>query len=192
MEETQAKMEAGAVPMRFEDVYLAYYKGIYNYIFGCLRHRESAEDVTADVFAAVHRNFSRLDTSRGTLSAWIFTIARNAMRDFRKRAVFRREVLGDVPEMLAMEMPFLENGGKDDTLHNPDNVWLAQLLRQLSEEEVDFLMMRYQMNLSNGEIAEALAINESAVSKRYRRLLDKLRELDKKMRDGSRCPRGET
>ena len=184
MEETQAKMEAGAVPMRFEDVYLAYYKGIYNYIFGCLRHRESAEDVTAEVFAAVHRHFSRLDASRGTLSAWIFTIARNAMRDFRKRAVFRREVLGDVPEMLAMEMPFLENGGKDDTLHNPDNVWLAQLLRQLSEEEVDLLMMRYQMGLSNGEIAEALSMNAAAVSKRYHRLLDKLRELDKKMRDG--------
>ncbi|MBR5908902.1 MAG: sigma-70 family RNA polymerase sigma factor, partial [Schwartzia sp.] len=114
-----------------------------------------------------------------------FSIARNAMRDFRKRAAFRREVLGDVPETFSPELAFPENGGKDDTLQNPDNIWLARLLRQLTEEEYNLLMMRYQMNFSNLEVAEALDINKSAVSKRYSRLLEKLRELEREIRDES-------
>lgn len=186
MAEAQAKIEAETqeeiVPVRFEDIYLAYYKGVYNFIYGYLRHRESAEDVTADVFATVHQKISLLDVSRGTISAWIFAIARNAVRDFRKRAVFHREILGGAPETLATEMPFPESGGEDDSLRNPDNIWLAQLLRQLTEEENNLLMLRYQMNFSNTEIAEILDMNTSAVSKRFRRLLEKCRELDQKMK----------
>ncbi len=189
MAETQSmnagEPQAGVVPMRFEDIYLAYYKRVYNFIYSRLLHRENAEDVTADVFVSVHRNLSRLDLSRGTFNTWIFSIARNAVRDFKKRAAFRCEVLGSVPETFAPEESFPENGGRDNTLKNPDNIWLQQLLQQLTEEEGDLLMYRYQMSLSNAEVGEILDISVEAVSARYQRLLKKCRQMSRQMEQAS-------
>ncbi len=181
MAENQPAADAGPktepFPARFEEIYLSHYKRIYNYIFSRIRHRETSEDLTADVFAAVHENLERLDPSRGPLSAWIYTVARNAVLDFRKRAAYRREILGDVPETAAPETGFMESGGKDDTLRNPDNIWLAQILCRLTEEEANLLMFRYQLQLSNAEVGNILDISTDAVSKRYQRLLQKCRQL---------------
>ncbi len=176
-EKIEQELRKGADPARFEEIYLAYYKGIYNYIYSFVRHRETAEDVTADVFASVYRNLAKLDLSRGTFSSWIYAIARNAVKDMRKRAAFRCEVLGVMPETAASETPFAENGGWDDTLKNPDNVWLQGLLEHLDEEEINLLMLRYQMGFSNQEVGKILNLSADAVSKRYRRLLMRCRKL---------------
>ena len=104
-------------------------------------------------------------------------MARNAVLDFRKRAAYRREILGDVPETTAPETDFMESGGKDDTLRNPDNIWLAQILCRLTEEEANLLMLRYQLQLSNAEVGNILDISTDAVSKRYQRLLQTCRQL---------------
>ena len=181
MAENQPAADSGPktepFPARFEEIYLSHYKRIYNYIYSCIQHREISEDLTADVFAAVHENLERLDPGRGSISAWVYTVARNTVLDFRKRAAFHREVLGDVPETAASDQPFPESGGKDDTLRNPDNIWLARILCRLTEEEANLLMFRYQLQLSNAEVGNILDISTDAVSKRYQRLLQKCRQM---------------
>ncbi len=191
MTEEQKKIEQALRDgsARFEDIYLTYYRGIYNYIYGFMGHREKTEDLTADVFVSAYRNLSQLDLSRGSFSAWIYSIARNAVRDHRKRAAFRCEVLGDVPEKADFSAPFAENGGIDDSLKNPENIWLQQILERLSDEEKDLLILRYQTGLSNQEVGAVLGLSIDAVSKRYSRLLLKCRKLAGKTRqsleDGS-------
>ncbi len=173
------KLQMGLASVRFEEIYRTYSKKIYNYVFSLIRHREIAEDITADVFVSVYRKFYQLDEERGSLSTWIYAIARNAVRDYKKRASFRREILGAAAEESGSEVGFLENGGKDDSLKNPENVWLQELLQQLTEEEVELLMLRYQMDLSNAEIGKITGLTVGAVTKRFSRLLEKCRTVGK-------------
>ena len=62
-------------------------------------------------------------------------------------------------------------------LKNPDNQRIFAILCKLSEDEREFLELRYALELSNREIGRLLNISEKAVSERYRRLLEKCRRL---------------
>lgn len=55
-------------------------------------NREVAEDLTADVFLKVLSNLDSYNPARGgSLSTWIYAIARNAVADYRKKAYVNRE-----------------------------------------------------------------------------------------------------
>ena len=53
------------------------------------------------------------------------------------------------------------------------------VLSRLTDEEREFWMMRYEMKLSNREVAQRLGDTSDNVSARYRRLLRKCRVLAK-------------
>ena len=55
-----------------------------------------------------------------------------------------------------------------------DDIW-----SWLTDEEREFWMMRYEMKLSNREVAQRLGDTPGNVSARYRRLLKKCRALAK-------------
>ena len=166
--------ESFSGPPDFDTVYRDYHARVYNYVYGRLLHREAAEDVTADVFAAVFRHFGEFDPARGSLAAWIFTIAGNLTRNYLLRVKNRREEIREtVPERP-------ENAPKerDDSLRLPENVRAERILERLSEEEREFLELRYAFGFSNEEIGRLIGTTRGAVSQRYRRLLSKCRKID--------------
>ena len=60
---------------------------------------------------------------------------------------------------------------------DPSNERLYNILRHLSDDERDFLELRYSLELKNQEIANILGISVKAVDNRYRRLLEKCRKI---------------
>lgn len=70
----------------FGKIYANHFKKIYNYIFGQMLNREISEDLTEDVFIKVLENFNRYDSSKANVSTWIYTIARNVVADYRRKA----------------------------------------------------------------------------------------------------------
>ena len=163
-------------PMDFETVYRKYHKSVFNYIYGRVLHRETAEDLAADVFLAVAANLARFNPTRGSLTTWLVTIARNLTQNYRLRASTRlEESCWDLPERLS-DAP--EKRG--DSLRSPDNIRVERILEKLSDEERDFLELRYALGLSNEEIGGISGVSADAVSQRYHRLLAKCRKLDEK------------
>lgn len=187
-------MPCDSILTLFEDMYQKYFRRIYNYAYMRLLSREAAEDAVQDVFLAAFAALDRFDPTRGLREsgtyflpadnrpsmavgsggAWLSKIAANRVTDLQKRAYRYREVsVGEVPEA-AFEGSFDEGG----TLRNPVNQRVYRILKKLSEGERELLALRYEMELTNEEIAEHMGLSVNAVSHRYSRLLAKCRRID--------------
>ncbi|MBQ7199128.1 MAG: RNA polymerase sigma factor [Selenomonadaceae bacterium] len=109
------------------------------------------------------------------LSTWIGTIARNSINDYFKRASFQRESLMDEPMEDSAKYSYVQE--EKSSFKDPSNERLYNILRHLSDDERDFLELRYSLELKNQEIANILGISVKAVDNRYRRLLEKCRKI---------------
>mgnify|MGYP002868362340 CR=1 FL=1 len=158
----------------FDTLYRKYFRRIYNYAYMRLLNREAAEDAAQEVFLAALTHIESFDLSRSDGAAWLSKIAANIVTDLQKRARNYREIsVGDVPET-AVEDNFDDEG----TLKNPVNRRAARILQKLTDDERNFLALRYEMELTNEEIAASMGISVNAVSHRYSRLLEKCRQID--------------
>ena len=127
--------------------------------------KEDAEDISQDVMLKV---FSGIKNFKGKSSfkTWLLRIANNACIDrLKKKAVADRynETLRN--ESLAYSEP------------NDDEDHVLQLLRQVSEDERQVLVLRFVADLSLQEVADSLNLSLSATKMRLYRAKEKLRAL---------------
>ena len=156
----------------FEQVYEQEYSYIYNYVYMQLMQRENTEDLVSDVFIKAMKHYDRFDPSKASARTWLCTIARNTLTDYYRRSSNRRtEALDDAPEPSVRD--------EYQSLKDPVNREVYRLMSMLSEEERELINMIYMQEMKNPEIAEILGISAKAVSERHRRLLAKLRNMEK-------------
>lgn len=156
----------------FAEVYEQEYSYVYNYIYMQVMHRENTEDLVSDIFMRAMSHYDSFDPSKASVRTWLCTIARNCLIDyFRKNGRRKTENLDDVAEPSAVD--------EYSILKNPINQEVYRLLEKLSDDERELLSMIYVQELKNPQIGEILGINAKAVSERHRRLLAKLRAMEK-------------
>lgn len=104
---------------------------------------------------------------------------RERLREEGVVSAFQRESLTDEFSEQTGESQHTPHDNPHDkpSLKDPSNEKLYNILIHLSDEERDFLELRYELNLKNQEIADILGISVKAVDNRYRRLLEKCRDI---------------
>ena len=147
------------------------YQGrVYSMVYGMVRNREDARDLTQEAFVKAYRNLQgfRLEASFYT---WLYRIAMNLAIDHtRKRK--RREVAG-FDESVATK----DADGGIDAVHHGDSPSKAlerkQLLRRimdgmqkLSDDQRQVILLREVEGLSYKEISEVMEIPEGTVMSR--------------------------
>ena len=68
----------------FEKLVEKYLKPLYNFIFQLVRDKDTANDITQDVFVKIWKSISSYDSQK-KFSTWIFAIAKNTAFDFLKK-----------------------------------------------------------------------------------------------------------
>ncbi len=122
----------------------------------------AAEDIAQEAFLAAIRALDRFDRRR-PFGPWLHRIAVNRAIDWARARKLRAEVeLRDAGSSLAA--PDVPN---DDTF---------RALRRLSPDHRAVIVMRYLLEMTPGEIAEALVLPRGTVNSRLRRGLDAMRE----------------
>jgi RNA polymerase sigma-70 factor (ECF subfamily) len=143
---------------------------VHGYAISLLGDRAAAEDVTALAFERLYRSRARLDRSRGTPRALLFTIARNAALDeLRRRRRHQHEELAE--DGLATGLvpaDAIEHAERRATVH--------AAMRELPLRERELVLLKFHGQLSNGELARVLGLSESNVGTRLHRALMQLRE----------------
>jgi RNA polymerase sigma-70 factor, ECF subfamily len=162
-------LTAGSQTEAFADLYARTLPRVYAYVASLLRDREAAEDVTAQAFERAYRKRRSYRSSRGTMEAWLFGIARNAALDELRRRK-RRAGLERDPEDLARPAP------DDQAELALRREVVRAALGSLDGRERDLIALKFAGGLSNAEIGRVLGMSESAVGTRLHRSITKLRE----------------
>lgn len=155
----------------FAELYDTYVDSVYRYLLYRVRQASDAEDLTSDVFTRAFANIHRYRWQGRSFLAWLYTIARNAVTDRRRRE----------RPMLDIESAFsLAQGGP--TAHESAVLGeqvgaLRGAVKYLTTEQQQVLALRFERDLSSREVAKMLGKNEGAIRALQFRALGRLRKL---------------
>jgi RNA polymerase sigma-70 factor (ECF subfamily) len=138
---------------RFAELYDAYIRSIYNFIYYKTHHKETAEDLTADTFFKALKNIQQFDTER-SFRSWLYTIAHNTVRDHYRSS----RPTSDIDDV--WDMPAEENVIRD----TETKLALKEVQKhmgKLSAMQRDVLILRLWQELSHREIAEIIGKSEA-------------------------------
>lgn len=146
-----------------------YYNEIYAYAYRQVGERETALDLTQEIFISVLRSLPTYDSSRASFRTWLYRVATNKIIDYRRRAV---------PAVLPLEAVVLPDE-QDFAGQIERQSVLAEIERYVSALDPDTQQV-YRLRLYGEytfpEIAGMLGQPEAAVKSRYYRLMQTLRK----------------
>jgi RNA polymerase sigma-70 factor (ECF subfamily) len=149
------------------------YRELFPAVFGFVRFRVGdahvAEDLTATVF---ERALSKLATVRDPerVRAWLFTIARNAVTDERRR----RRPGGLLEEIEALDHLWVESP-ESQVLARDEWRRLVGYLAELDDRDREILGLRFAAGLTNREVGQVVGRSEAHVAQIVHRAVVKLR-----------------
>jgi RNA polymerase sigma-70 factor, ECF subfamily len=172
----------------FTALYRRRHPAIYRFAFHVSGNAAVAEDVTQEVFMALIRDAGRFDSSRGTLSGFLFGIARNHLRK-RWEQDQRFVALAEESESVAVLWPANGNGngGLSGGLLAQESIEkLRRAIATLPEEYREVVALCELEEMSYDETAAALDCPVGTVRSRLHRARKLLTE---KLNGGRRAQR---
>ena len=160
----------------FAQLYDATSKLVYGLVLRLVRDPAISEEITMEVYMQVWRTAASYDTSRGSVNAWLITVARSRAIDWIRSSKARfdqqKQPLDAGPEL------------KDRTatpeaqvLDQDRAAVVREALSQLPAEQRQLIELAYFSGLSQSEMAEQLALPLGTVKSRVRMGMGRLREL---------------
>jgi RNA polymerase sigma-70 factor (ECF subfamily) len=133
---------------------------------------EQAEDLVQETMIAVWSKAGLYEATRGSVTTWIFTIARNLRIDrIRREQTVHLTELGDYDEPS-------DDPGSDEVLIAAEEQGLVnRALREIPEEQKQILILSYVEDVPQTEIAERLNLPLGTVKSRMRLAYRRMRKL---------------
>ena len=150
-----------------ECLYAQYHGKVMGYLQARLHNMALSEDLCAEVFEKAIRKQDSFDPEKSAVGTWIFTITRNTLIDYYRRAKPSEEL----DENLSDDTELDEDLLKDETLSE-----LAAALKKLPQQMMDIIVLRYYDGKPLTEIAEMMNLSYGAVKLRHQNALMLLRE----------------
>lgn len=145
---------------------------IYNLMYRYSNSPEEAADMTREVFCRAYEKLGRY-RNRTSFFAWLYTLALNYARDWKKKQLYRRIKLSRYAEELKTENTVFDY--KPEKKQESER--LMEALKSLPEDRSELLILRYRHDRSIRELADIFTISESAVKMRIKRTLEDLKGL---------------
>lgn len=155
----------------FIEIYDEYAEPIYRYIHYKTCHRETAEDLTSQTFLKAMEKWHQFNSAKGTLSSWLYSIARNLITDhFRSGAKwgFIRDV-SDIWDLPA------ESDAAKELMREETRGELHRALNQLPPRQREVVILRVWEELPYKQIASISGKSEANCKMLFSRALKKLK-----------------
>jgi RNA polymerase sigma-70 factor (ECF subfamily) len=169
--------------LAFREIVDRYQNKVFSIIYGILRSRNDAEDISQQVFTKIYFSIGKFDF-RSSLLTWIYKITVNECYDYlRKKKVRKLVYESDVSEDEARRIRHTEamesDRPADDNLARRDLI--VKLLEKVSEEDRRLLMLKEVEGHSVEELAELTGMNENTIKVKLFRARQKLVKAAKRL-----------
>lgn len=171
LQEELTWIEAAKInPEQFAPLYNKYYRQIFNYIYQRMESKESAFDLTSQVFLKAMTNLPKYEYRGVPFASWLYRIAHNEVMQLFRSSKDRRAINCDVSDLRHL-CEETETNYYEEYLPT-----LKEAIQALKAEELQLVEMRYFEKRSFKEIADILTITEVNAKVRMHRILEKLKK----------------
>jgi RNA polymerase sigma factor (sigma-70 family) len=168
------KVKAGDLD-RMGLLFERYNRKLYGFLFHMTYQREASEDMVQQVFYKMLK-YRNSFTGVGEFSHWMYTIARNVLKDRGKQQWLRakHESVKELADRLPAGTDLAEQLERKQA-----HAELYHAMGKLGDEHREVLVLCRFQELKHREIADLLAISEGAVKVRVHRAMQELKEIYK-------------
>lgn len=165
-------LDTAPLAEEFSRLYEIYLPKIYQYARYRIANKETAEDLTSDIFKKALEGFKRFDPGKALFSTWIFSIARNTIIDYyRKQAKEARIIRDTEPEnAISSDSP------EEKLSLSEEMARLHECIIKLTDNEQELISLKFSAGITNREIARITGLSESNVGTILCRAIRKLRD----------------
>ncbi len=167
---------AKADPARFAPLYDKYYKQIFNYVYQRLESKDTAFDITGQVFLKALTNLGKYTFKGVPFASWLYRIAHNEVMQLYRWQKDKRAINADIGDLRFIceenESLFFEE-------YIPA---IKKLIQELNHDDLHMVEMRYFEKRPFKEIAEILDITEVNAKVKMYRIIEKLKKALSKLK----------
>jgi RNA polymerase sigma-70 factor, ECF subfamily len=149
-------------------LYDKYVRKIYDFIYFKTHHKEVAEDLCSKTFIKCLEKLETYQQSKGSFSSWLYRIATNTVID-HYRTQKNHSDIADAWDLASDEDLLRDVENKDKFVE------VEKLLKELSPQQRDIVMLRIWSGLSYKEIAEIVGKSEDNCKMIFSRAVGKMR-----------------
>lgn len=160
-------------PRNLKKAFLKWGDSIYGYIFLRIRNKETAEDVSQEVFFKAYRSRKTFNPKKSSLKTWLFTIAKNSIKDYFKNSNQTTTDINEFEDKIADKTTNLEEQTSNQNLIDT----VLGKLKLLNERDQELIILRFKEDLSVKEIAKILSLEYSATKVAIHRAIKHLSDL---------------
>lgn len=163
-------VEAKRNPRKFEPIYNRYFEKIFKAILNRVGDKQTAADLTANVFLKAINKIKNYDYKGFSIYSWLFRIALNECNEhFRKtgKTIF-----------VVIEPEHLTNLTEEISIYDQEEIArLYKALSLLKSADLELIRLRFFEGLPFSDIGQVLNINEGNCKVRLYRALEKLKSI---------------
>ena len=177
--------------LAFREIVDRYQAKVFSIIYGILRNRNDAEDISQQVFAKIYFSIKNFDF-RSSLLTWIYKITVNECYDYLRKKRVRKLVYES--DFTAEESVRLETSEPATDHTQPVDQRLAQhdlivkLLSKVSEEDRNLMLLKEVEGHSVEELSAMTGMNENTFKVKLFRARQKLMKAAERLARGPIAP----
>ena len=155
--------------LHFKKLYNKYYEQIFRYVYQRMDVKDTAHDVTSQVFLKSMNNLKKFKYKGVPFSAWLFRIASNEVIQFYKDKKSERTV--------QIQTDYIQDiVANESELEREQLSLVIEEIAELPAKELELIELRYFEKRPFKEISQILNITESNAKVRIHRIVAKLKQ----------------
>lgn len=181
MNEEKLLKEVENEPHKFGEIYEAYYKNIFGYVFRRTASYDAAKDITAETFLKAYTGIQKFRWRNISILYWLYRIATNEINKYFNSRRYMPESLNRIHEEYGIDVTDYSNAEterimiEEDLEKHKEFKKLNELIKKLDTKYQDVISLRFFEQKSIREIAVILDKKEGTIKSLLSRGLDKLK-----------------
>lgn len=155
------RIAASKSPSETGQIYCEFRGRVSQYIKSRIANSEDAEDLLSCVFLKIHENIDTYDSSKASLSTWIYAITRNTVNDYFRR-LYTSNLLetheDTMSDYAASDLPAIDRLIAEEQLEK-----LGAALERLPERERDIIILRFYYERTSPQVAGMMNLSHENV-----------------------------